>query len=194
MSERTPKRHALMHVASTAVFLATAVTLLLVPSSARAQDTPDFRAEFKGQFEASARKFVALSEAMPAETYAWSPMEGVMTVARVYRHVARYNYMYPHLNLGIDPPKGVDYRTLEDGGTDKDEVVEPAGRVDGPRAGRCRRHVRRRPGRAGGALRPAGGQLGGPPPARHPHERAPRPVDRIRPHEQGRSALVQVGL
>ena len=116
MSERTPKRHALMHVASTAVFLATAVTLLLVPSSAHAQDTPDFRAEFKGQFEASARKFVALSEAMPAETYAWSPMEGVMTVARVYRHVARYNYMYPHLNLGIEPPKGVDYRTLEEGG------------------------------------------------------------------------------
>lgn len=95
----------------------------LAPTPAHAQDTPDFRAEFQGQFEASARKLVALSEAMPAESYAWSPMEGVMSVARVYRHIARYNYMYPHLNLRIEPPEGVEYRTFEEGGTDKDEVV-----------------------------------------------------------------------
>ncbi|MDE2806482.1 MAG: DinB family protein [Gemmatimonadota bacterium] len=108
--------------ASAAAFLAVALAVL-TPAPVHAQETPDFRAEFKGQFEASARKFVALSEAMPAESYSWSPMEGVMTVARVYRHVARYNYMYPHLNLGIDAPKGVDYRSLEEGGADKEEVA-----------------------------------------------------------------------
>ena len=107
-----------------AALLAAALAVLApAPAPVHAQHTPDFRAEFKGQFEASARKFVALSEAMPAESYSWSPMEGVMTVARVYRHVARYNYMYPHLNLGIDPPTGVDYQSLEEGGADKEEVA-----------------------------------------------------------------------
>ena len=116
MPVRTPAR---LH----AGVFATALATLLTAAPARAQATPDFRAEFQGQFEASARKLVALSEAMPAESYSWSPMEGVMTVARVYRHIARYNYMYPHLNLGIDPPKGVDYRMLEEGGADKEEVA-----------------------------------------------------------------------
>lgn len=117
MPVRTPAR---LHAAILATALA---ALLTAPAPAQAQETPDFRAEFQGQFEASARKLVALSEAMPAESYSWSPMEGVMTVARVFRHIARYNYMYPHLNLGIDPPKGVDYRTLEEGGADKEEVA-----------------------------------------------------------------------
>lgn len=95
----------------------------LAPTPAHAQDTPDFRAEFQGQFEASARKLVALSEAMPAESYSWSPMEGVMSVSRVYMHIARYNYMYPDLNLGIEAPKGVDYRSFEEGMSGKDKVV-----------------------------------------------------------------------
>ena len=111
---------ALFSTVAPAILAAAAV---LAAAPVQAQDTPDFRAEFKGQFEASARKLVALSEAMPAETYSWSPMEGVMTVARVYRHIARYNYMYPHLNLGVEPPKGVDYQSLEEGGTDKEEVA-----------------------------------------------------------------------
>ncbi len=106
-----------------ATALVAAAAALFSPVPAMAQDTPDFRAEFKGQFEGSARKFVALAEAMPAESYSWTPMEGVMTVARVYMHVARYNYMYPHLNLGIDPPKDVDYRSLEESVTDKDEAL-----------------------------------------------------------------------
>ena len=117
------KRPALSLPAALLAAVAIVLTAALVPAQAHAQDTPDFRAEFKGQLEATARKLVALSEAMPAETYAWSPMEGVMTVASVYRHVARYNYMYPDLNLGIDPPKGMDYQSLEEGGTDKDEVI-----------------------------------------------------------------------
>ena len=95
----------------------------LFPATARAQHTPDFRAEFKGQFEASAQKLVALAEAMPAETYSWQPMEGVATVAKAYMHIARYNYMYPHLNLGIAPPDGMDYQSLEEAVTEKEEVM-----------------------------------------------------------------------
>ncbi len=89
-----------------------------------AQDIPDFREEFSGQFEASARKLVDLAKAMPADSYSWRPMEGVATVASAYMHIARYNYMYPDMNLGVDPPAGVEYRTLEERVTEKDQVVE----------------------------------------------------------------------
>jgi uncharacterized damage-inducible protein DinB len=58
-------------------------------------------------------KFVALAEAMPAERYQWSPGEGVMSVAQVYAHVARYNYYYPASSLSVAPPPGVDMATME---------------------------------------------------------------------------------
>ncbi len=79
--------------------------------------------ELRGQFEGSADKVVALAEAMPAESYSWRPMEGVYTVAAAYMHIARYNYMYPDLYLGVDPPAGVDYGSLEERMTTKDEVM-----------------------------------------------------------------------
>jgi uncharacterized damage-inducible protein DinB len=74
-----------------------------------------FRDEFAGQFGASASKLVALAEAMPEDTYAWSPGEGVASVGRVYLHIARYNYMYPHENLGLDiPVTQAEYEAWED--------------------------------------------------------------------------------
>lgn len=74
---------------------------------------PGFRGEFLGQFETSMDKFVALARAMPAERYTWSPGEGVMTVARVYGHVARYNYYYPASAMGVTAPAGVGLDSLE---------------------------------------------------------------------------------
>jgi len=97
------------------------------PLSAAAQTAlPDFREEIGRQFEASARKLVALAEAMPAEAYRWTPMEGVATVAHVYMHIAHYNYMYPEENMGIASPMGArEHARWEDGVTDKDQVVPP---------------------------------------------------------------------
>ena len=109
--------------ASVAVLLV-AASPITGPAPAAAQETPDFRAEFKGQFEVTASKLLALSEAMPAESYTWSPMEGVMTVAHMYMHIASYNYMYPHLNLGVEPPpEGLDYQSFEQDITTKEEVA-----------------------------------------------------------------------
>ncbi len=94
-------------------------------SAAAQSATPSFLEEFELQFEASARKLVALAEAMPESTYAWSPGEGVSTVARVYMHIARYNYMYPEQNMGLTPPVSAsEYRRWEDEVTDKAAVVE----------------------------------------------------------------------
>lgn len=104
-------------------FLAAALATL-TPAPASAQDPASFRQTWRAEFEASARKVVALAEAMPAETYSWQPMEGVATVAGAYMHIARYNYMLPHRNMGVEPPEGVDYATFEEAFTTKDEVLE----------------------------------------------------------------------
>jgi uncharacterized damage-inducible protein DinB len=84
---------------------------------------PGFLEEFRGQFEASARKLVALAEAMPADRYDWRPMEGVASVAEVYMHIARYNYYYPDVALSVEPPEGVDYDRLQGVVNEKERVV-----------------------------------------------------------------------
>jgi len=93
---------------------------------AAAQSTlPDFREEIRRQFEASARKLVSLADAMPGETYAWRPTDGVSSVVEVYMHIARYNYMYPDQNLGIAAPMGqAEYDRWEGEVTDKAEATQ----------------------------------------------------------------------
>ena len=83
--------------------LAAAFTFGIGSTSVSAQAPADFRGEFLGQFNASARKIVSLAQAMPEDTYAWRPGEGVASVSEVYMHIARYNLMYPDENLGVAP-------------------------------------------------------------------------------------------
>ena len=100
-----------------------ALTLVaLAPGGGVAQDAgPDVLTELQRQFDGSARKLVALAEAMPVDSYGWQPMEGVYTVARVYAHIARYNYLYPDQNMGVGAP--VAYADFESELTEKEEVV-----------------------------------------------------------------------
>lgn len=104
------------------ILLAATLTTLL-PTSTLAQDPASFRQTWRGEFESSARKLVALAEAMPAESFSWQPMEGVATVASAYMHIATYNYLLPR-NIGIQPPDGVDYPNFEEAVTEKDHVLE----------------------------------------------------------------------
>ena len=84
-----------------------------------------FLEEFEGQFGASAAKLVALARAMPESSYGWSPGPGVASVARVYMHIARYNYMYPHENMGRHSPVApTEYGRWEESITAKAEVVD----------------------------------------------------------------------
>lgn len=96
---------------------------LLTPL-ALSQGVPnEVRDELMRQFEASTRKLVALSEAVPADLYMWSPGEGIMTVGHVYAHIAKYNYDYLVNNLGVSPPKGVDVEHMEEL-TEKEAIRE----------------------------------------------------------------------
>ena len=94
-------------------------------SSVLAQSTPpNFGVEFEGQFNASAEKLVALAKAMPEESYAWNPMEGVASVGRVYMHIARYNYFYPEIALGVPSPMGAtEYDSWEEHVPGKEKAV-----------------------------------------------------------------------
>jgi uncharacterized damage-inducible protein DinB len=103
--------------------LAAAALLLAGAAGAVGAQTPaNFREEFLLQFDASASKFEALAAAMPVDKFTWSPGPGVMPVARVYAHVARYNYGYPSQNMGVAAPPGIGLDTLERM-TDKAQVV-----------------------------------------------------------------------
>ena len=102
-----------------------ALCVMLAARSGTAQAPPGFLEEFDGQFNASASKLVALAEAMPAEAFDWAPMEGVASVAEVYMHIARYNYFYPEIAMGIPSPMGrAVYDSWEGDVRDKDQVVE----------------------------------------------------------------------
>ena len=110
-----------MSIAHSRFFLTVTALALAVPLSAQSA-TPDFREEWRGQFESSARKLVMLAEAMPEDAYDWRPMEGVASVVEVYMHIARYNYMYPDQNMGVAAPRP--YATLEEDSVTKGEAVE----------------------------------------------------------------------
>ena len=98
--------------------------LVWCPRAATAQSTPvDFREAFFRQFNYSAQRLLALAEATPPDKFAWSPGEGVMSIERVYMHIARYNYYYPASSLGLEAPAGVDVDGMEQI-TGKDRVVE----------------------------------------------------------------------
>jgi uncharacterized damage-inducible protein DinB len=102
-----------------AIPIGTLALLSIAPNAAaqgnaRFQATPaGFRQEFLGQFNSSMSKFIALAQAMPADKFAWSPGPGVMPVAKVYAHVAHYNYRYPSQNMSVALPGSVKLDTLE---------------------------------------------------------------------------------
>jgi len=82
----------------------------------------DVRDRMMGHFNTAMAKFIALAEAMPPETYTWSPGEGVMEVGQVYMHVAHYNYLYPSQSLGLSLPDGIEMDPMESV-RDKAQVV-----------------------------------------------------------------------
>jgi len=91
-----------------------AVALLGSAHRAPAQSTPlEIRAQLADHFDRSSRKIVTLARAVPAELYTWQPGDGVMSVAQVYTHIARYNYLYLAESFGIDAPPGVDWPNFE---------------------------------------------------------------------------------
>ena len=94
--------------------VATVIMVLAAASAASAQATPEgFRGEFLHQFDNSMAKVVALAEAVPAEKYSRPATPSAMPLAKIFAHIAYYNYEYPARAMGIAPPAGIDRDTLE---------------------------------------------------------------------------------
>jgi uncharacterized damage-inducible protein DinB len=88
--------------------------LAIVTTTARAQDIPrGFRGEFLHQFDQSMGKVIALAEEVPADRFARRPLPAVMPLARMFAHIARFNYEYPARDMGIPAPANIDPDTLE---------------------------------------------------------------------------------
>lgn len=98
------------------------LTMLSHAAPASAQTSVEVRDLQLRHWEGSMRKVIALANAMPAETYTWSPGEGVLEVGHVYMHIAHYNYLYASQNLGMPLPEGVEMDEMESV-RDKAEVV-----------------------------------------------------------------------
>ena len=70
-------------------------------------------------------KFVALSEAIPAEKYAWRPSPGVRSIGEAFMHVASEYYVYTPMSYGATRspliPRGPDaFKTFESKSTKAD--------------------------------------------------------------------------
>jgi uncharacterized damage-inducible protein DinB len=100
------------------------IALAAVPASIIAQDTRSLvRSELLMHFNESIGKVIALAEAMPPERFEWRPEKDAMSVARVYAHIAHYNYGYPQTSLGSALPSGIKLDTLE-AMRDKAQIVK----------------------------------------------------------------------
>lgn len=119
-----------MHrIANISLFtLAAAMATPAHPMAAQT-DSAGVRGELLQDVAVLERKVVSLAEAMPAEQYGWTPMEGVRTVAQVYLHIAANNYFFPGL-VGVTPPPSTSitaqYQSVvafEAAGGTKEEIV-----------------------------------------------------------------------
>jgi len=93
------------------------------PAATPATPTAGFRADFLRDWDDMAKKAVSLAEAMPADKYTWRPGPGVYSVSEIYLHLASGNFGIP-MAAGVQPPAGIDPRTLITSTTDKSKVVE----------------------------------------------------------------------
>ena len=100
--------------------------LFISSSSMKAQDTKEttvtgFRGDFLHQLTDIEKKLEDLADAMPAESYAWRPADGVRSVSEVYIHIASANWMFPGF-WGAKKPDDLP-KDMEKTITDKGKVI-----------------------------------------------------------------------
>ena len=107
------------------LFLAvTALTLMApVAGAQQAKMPPGVRGDFLGTFNTLARKFESLSEAFPADKYAWSPGPGVRSVCATFTHIAAENYDMGKAFGGGEAPAKLQHVETETCMGSKEEVV-----------------------------------------------------------------------
>ena len=83
-----------------------ALALASIAGTAAAQEVPsresalEIRKRFLMDLDTLHSKFVALSEAIPAEQYSWRPAPGVRSIGEAFMHVASEYYVYTPMSYG----------------------------------------------------------------------------------------------
>ncbi|MEX1240637.1 MAG: DinB family protein [Cyclobacteriaceae bacterium] len=99
--------------------LLTVATLLF---SVQAFCQGQFQNETAGSISYASGHVMQLAQAIPADKYAWSPQEGVRSVAQVCAHIVSANYFFAS-KLGAKIPDGVNMETLETNLKTKDAIA-----------------------------------------------------------------------
>ena len=84
--------------------------------------SPAYRDEALARLSSIEEKITGLAEAVPAESYAWRPVEGVRSVGEVYLHIAAANYGIPNY-FGTPAPEGFSFEGYDTHTADKAEIV-----------------------------------------------------------------------
>jgi uncharacterized damage-inducible protein DinB len=96
------------------------VPLLLICLPALAAES--YRDEALARVDVLAKKFVDLSERVPADKYGWRPAEGVRSISELFLHVAAVNYALPRV-FGTQPPDGFNMRGYDKSTSDKAQIA-----------------------------------------------------------------------
>jgi uncharacterized damage-inducible protein DinB len=88
------------------------LTIVVLLCSMQAFCQNQLQNETAGSIGYTSGHVMQLAQAFPAEKYAWTPQDGVRSVAQVFAHVISANYFFAS-KLGAKIPDGVNMETLE---------------------------------------------------------------------------------
>jgi uncharacterized damage-inducible protein DinB len=116
-------------------FLGLTIIAMAITFNAGAQDKPKEKAAFAPATAATGPKaefleeiayyeqrYVRLAESVPAEKYAWRPVEGVRSIGEVYTHIVAANYGVAR-SLGTPPAAGFDFQSITAMSADKAKTI-----------------------------------------------------------------------
>ena len=102
-SSVSPPRRSRFVTAALAAILVLAATPLAAQSVPSRESAVEIRTRFIADLDTLQSKFLALSEAFPADKYAWRPAAGVRSVGEAFMHVASEYYVFAPMAYGAAP-------------------------------------------------------------------------------------------
>jgi hypothetical protein len=89
------------------ITLAAALVIVAMPLAAQSvpsrESAVEIRTRFIADLDTLQSKFLALSDAFPAEKYSWRPAAGVRSVGEAFMHVASEYYVFAPMAYGAAP-------------------------------------------------------------------------------------------
>lgn len=95
--------------------------MAMAPGMCMAQST--FQSDLAAMVEYNSTRVISLAEAIPEETYAWSPAEDVRSVKGVIFHIVGANYFFPTFT-GTEIPEGIDPENMENTSEGKEATIQ----------------------------------------------------------------------